>query len=83
MELRIYFYENLLSLKSDLFTKFLFYENLEPYGIGLTETLNKSSEGYIVNVGSNNFGLDKLSCYVPAGSISKINICYMIRYKID
>ena len=33
MELRIYYYENLLSLKISLFTKFLCYENLELYGM--------------------------------------------------
>ena len=29
MELQIYFYENLLSLKIRLFTKILYYENLD------------------------------------------------------
>ena len=32
MELRIYYYKNYFHWKSDLFTKFLYYENLEPYG---------------------------------------------------
>ena len=32
MELRIYYYEKLLSLKSYLFMKFIYYENLELHG---------------------------------------------------
>ena len=36
MELRIYFYENLLSLKIRPFTKILYYENLEPYSMCMT-----------------------------------------------
>ena len=45
-----------------------------PKNIVLPETLNKPSEGQLVAI-IKSFGLDKLSCHVPAVPINKIDVC--------
>ena len=64
MELRIYYYENLLSLKIRPFTKFLYYENLEPCGMpsGFREESEQEIKEAVKPTG-NNYTWEELAKY--------------------